>query len=218
MAWIAVETDAAELVRGEFFCVRPRSPPTVPPRTVAMIRMVFTKLPRGVISRKMIRMAAAVLSQDRKQLAKADPAPQSSGSTPLRTSGHLENWVHDIGIVFPCGARPKQGTHDHQKQDNAQYHHFASPPLQGGDDDPNTCDAMRSSEPGVCNDQKPSEALDDVTGYGYQAEDFHPAGEAPVPKTILDGGLTIRNDPLSLKSGREGHFLDSSAHRPEHNF
>ena len=39
MAWIAVETDDPELVRGEFFCVMSQNPPpTEPPRTVAMTR------------------------------------------------------------------------------------------------------------------------------------------------------------------------------------
>ena len=81
MAWIAVETDDPELVRGEFFCVMSQESTA---DRAAQNRgddpgWSSPSGPEAVISRKMIRMAAAVLSQDpEKQLAEAHPAPQSS--------------------------------------------------------------------------------------------------------------------------------------------
>ena len=81
MAWIAVETDASELVRGEFFCVVSQEGTS---DRAAQNRAddpgwASPSRPEAVISRKMVRMAAAVLSQDSEtNWAKPTLPPQSS--------------------------------------------------------------------------------------------------------------------------------------------
>ena len=120
--------------------------------------MVFTKLPRGRdLKENDPNGGGGAFPRSRKQLAKADLAPSIFGVVLLFVHrGIWRTGVHDIGIVFPGARGQNKSTHDHQKQDNAQYHHFASPPLQGGTTIPTLAMQCDPSETGVCNDQKPS--------------------------------------------------------------
>ena len=81
IAWIAVETNDPELVRGEFFCVMSQES-TADRAAQNRGDDPGWSSPSGseaVISRKMIRMAAAVLSQDpENNWQKPTLPPQSS--------------------------------------------------------------------------------------------------------------------------------------------
>ena len=66
----------------------------------------------------------------------------------------------------------------------------------------------------------PSATRLDVTGYGYQAEDFHPAGEAPRPEDDPRRWFDHPERPFELEigSGKGTFLIQEAPHRPEHNF
>ena len=130
--------------------------------------------------------------------------------------------VHDIRIVFTPARGQNKSPHNDQNQNNAQYHHFARPPSPREHTENRRLrfNAILAKLKSAMTRSLPSASQLDVSGYGYQAEELPPAGEAPRPEDDPRLWFGDPNRPFELEIGSgKGTFLVQEApHRPEHNF